>query len=109
MIIDKEQDFSDVRTELLQKVFRFSEDAFDLYQKTEGFGYFEILRTHFLLWILAPIAKILSNFIFSILSFVRYEEGEWSLFSGVLFSFVMYPVVLFLVAQFDVFRVFMKK
>ncbi|EMS84905.1 hypothetical protein [Leptospira noguchii] len=109
MIIDKEQNFSDVRTELLQKVFKFPEDAFDLYQKTEGFGYFEILRTHFLLWVLAPTAKILSNFFFSILSFIRYEEGEWSLFSGVLFSFVMYPAVLFLVIQFDVFRVFIKK
>ncbi|KAA1290868.1 hypothetical protein C4X99_11240 [Leptospira interrogans serovar Geyaweera] len=109
MIADKEQDFSDVRTELIQKVFQFPGDAFDLYQKIEGFGYYEILKTHFLLWILAPVAKILSNFFFSILSFVRYEEGEWSLFSGVLFSFVMYPTVLFLVAQFDVFRVFMKK
>ncbi|EMO07157.1 hypothetical protein LEP1GSC116_4981 [Leptospira interrogans serovar Icterohaemorrhagiae str. Verdun HP] len=64
MIADKEQDFSDVRTELIQKVFQFPGDAFDLYQKIEGFGYFEILKTHFLLWILAPVAKILSNFFF---------------------------------------------
>ncbi|EMY76705.1 hypothetical protein LEP1GSC060_3137 [Leptospira weilii serovar Ranarum str. ICFT] len=109
MIVDKEQDFSEVRTEFLQKVFQSPENAFDLYQKTEGFGYSEILRTHFLLWIFAPAVKLISNFIFSVLSFVRYDEGEWNLFSGVVFSFVMYPAVLFLVAQFDVFRIFMKK
>ncbi|EMF80601.1 hypothetical protein LEP1GSC188_3708 [Leptospira weilii serovar Topaz str. LT2116] len=109
MIIDKEQDFSEVRTLLLQKVFQSPENAFDLYRKAEGFGYFEILRTHFLLWILAPATKIISNLIFSIFSFVRYEEGEWNLFSGVVFSFVIYPVVLFLVVQLDVFRIFMKK
>ncbi|TGL92186.1 hypothetical protein EHQ76_20505 [Leptospira barantonii] len=109
MIVDKEQDFSGTRTGLLQKVFQSPETAFDLYQKTDGFGYSEIIRTHFLLWLLAPAAKIVSNFIFSILSFVRYDEGEWSLFSGVVFSFLIYPIVLFLVAQFDVFRIFMKK
>ncbi|WP_061223072.1 hypothetical protein [Leptospira weilii] len=109
MIIDKEQDFSEVRTLLLQEVFQSPENAFDLYQKAEGFGYFEILRTHFLLWILAPATKIISNLIFSIFSFVRYEEGEWNLFSGVVFSFVIYPAVLFLVVQLDVFRIFMKK
>ncbi|EMJ91935.1 hypothetical protein [Leptospira alstonii] len=109
MIVDKEQDFSEVRTEFLRKVFQSPENAFDLYQKTEGFGYSEILKTHFLLWIFAPAAKLISNFVFSILSFVRYEEGDWNLFSGVVFSFAMYPAVLFLVAQFDVFRIFMKK
>ncbi|EKR62752.1 MULTISPECIES: hypothetical protein [Leptospira] len=109
MIIDKKQDFSEVRTLLLQEVFQSPENAFNLYQKTGGFGHFEILRTHFLLWILAPATKIISNLVFSIFSFVRYEEGEWNLFSGVVFSFVIYPAVLFLVAQLDVFRIFMKK
>ncbi|RHX81197.1 hypothetical protein [Leptospira yasudae] len=109
MIVDKEQDFSEVRTGLLQKVFQSPENAYELYQKTDGFGYSEILRTHFLLWILAPAAKLISNIVFSLLSFVRYDEGEWSLFSGVVFSFVIYPAVLFLVTQFDVFRIFMKK
>ncbi|WP_078128531.1 hypothetical protein [Leptospira alexanderi] len=109
MIIDKKQDFSEVRTLLLQEVFQSPENAFNLYQKAGGFGYFEILRTHFLLWILAPTTKIISNLVFSILSFVRYDEGEWNLFSGVVFSFVIYPAVLFLVAQLDVFRIFMKK
>ncbi|EMO65177.1 hypothetical protein [Leptospira borgpetersenii] len=109
MIIDKEQDFSEVRTLLLQEVFQSPENAFNVYQKAGGFGYFEILRTHFLLWILAPATKIISNLVFSILSFVRYEEGEWNPFSGVVFSFAMYPAVLFLVAQLDVFRIFMKK
>ncbi|MCG6169559.1 hypothetical protein LFX25_17100 [Leptospira sp. FAT2] len=109
MIVDKEQDFSEVRTGLLQKVFQSPESAYELYQKTDGFGYSEILRTHFLLWILAPAAKLISNIVFSLLSFVRYDEGEWSLFSGVVFSFAIYPAVLFLVAQFDVFRIFMKK
>ncbi|MBW0432964.1 hypothetical protein [Leptospira yasudae] len=109
MIVDKEQDFSEVRTGLLQKVFQSPENAYELYQKTDGFGYSEILRMHFLLWILAPAAKLISNIVFSLLSFVRYDEGEWSLFSGVVFSFVIYPAVLFLVTQFDVFRIFMKK
>ncbi|RHX96264.1 hypothetical protein DLM76_04750 [Leptospira yasudae] len=109
MIVDKEQDFSEVRTGLLQKVFQSPENAYELYQKTDGFGYSEILRTHFLLWILAPAAKLISNIVFSLLSFVRYDEGEWSLFSGVVFSFIIYPAVLFLVTQFDVFRIFMKK
>lgn len=109
MIIDKEQDFSEVRTLLLQEVFQSPENAFNVYQKAGGFGYFEILRTHFLLWILAPATKIISNLVFSILSFIRYEEGEWNPFSGVVFSFAMYPAVLFLVAQLDVFRIFMKK
>ncbi|EQA60516.1 hypothetical protein [Leptospira alexanderi] len=109
MIIDKKQDFSEVRTLLLQEVFQSPENAFNLYQKAGGFGYFEILRTHFLLWILAPTTKIISNLVFSILSFVRYDEGEWNLFSGVVFSFVIYPAVLFLIAQLDVFRIFMKK
>ncbi|ABJ77294.1 hypothetical protein [Leptospira borgpetersenii] len=109
MIIDKEQDFSEVRTLLLQEVFQSPENAFNVYQKAGGFGYFEILRTHFLLWILAPATKIISNLVFSILSFVRYEEGERNPFSGVVFSFAMYPAVLFLVAQLDVFRIFMKK
>lgn len=77
MIIDKEQDFSEVRTLLLQKVFQSPENAFDLYRKAEGFGYFEILRTHFLLWILAPATKIISNLIFSIflLFDMRRENG----------------------------------
>ncbi|AXX16955.1 hypothetical protein [Leptospira borgpetersenii] len=109
MIIDKEQDFSEVRTLLLQEVFQSPENAFNVYQKAGSFGYFEILRTHFLLWILAPATKIISNLVFSILSFIRYEEGEWNPFSGVVFSFAMYPAVLFLVAQLDVFRIFMKK
>ncbi|AXR60092.1 hypothetical protein [Leptospira mayottensis] len=109
MIINKEQDFSEVRTLLLQEVFQSPENAFNLYQKAGGFGYFEILRTHFLLWILAPTTKIISNLVFSILSFVRYDEGEWNLFSGVVFSFIMYPTILFLVAQLDIFRIFMKK
>ncbi|WP_061209471.1 hypothetical protein [Leptospira borgpetersenii] len=109
MIIDREQDFSEVRTLLLQEVFQSPENAFNVYQKAGSFGYFEILRTHFLLWILAPATKIISNLVFSILSFIRYEEGEWNPFSGVVFSFAMYPAVLFLVAQLDVFRIFMKK
>ncbi|AVV78085.1 hypothetical protein QMM42_03535 [Leptospira santarosai] len=109
MILDKEQNFSEVRTLLLQEVFQSPENAFNLYQKAGGFGYFEILKTHFFLWILAPATKIISNFVVSIFSFVRYDEGEWNLFSGVVFSFVIYPAVLFLVAQLDVFRIFMKK
>ncbi|RHX87933.1 hypothetical protein [Leptospira stimsonii] len=109
MIVDKEQDFSDVRSGILQRIFQSPENAYEIYQKTEGFGYADILRTHFLLWILAPAGKFISNLVFSVLSFVRFDDGEWTIFSGVLFSFLIYPVVLFLVVQFDVFRVFQKK
>ncbi|PJZ54461.1 hypothetical protein [Leptospira adleri] len=109
MIVDKEQDFSDVRSDILRRIFQSPENAYEIYQKAEGFGYAEILRTHFLLWILAPAGKFISNLVFSVLSFVRFDEGEWTIFSGVLFSFLIYPVVLFLVVQFDVFRVFQKK
>ncbi|XDD50095.1 hypothetical protein AB3N59_17290 [Leptospira sp. WS92.C1] len=109
MIVDKEQDFSEIRTGILQKVFQSPEIAFEIYQKSDGFGYGEIVRTHFLLWIFAPAFKLISNFIFSILSFVRSDDGEWTVFSGVLFSFLIYPVILFLIIQFDVFRVFLKK
>ncbi|MDV6236106.1 hypothetical protein CH379_010775 [Leptospira ellisii] len=109
MITEKEQDFSEIRTGLLQRVFQSPESAFELYQKTDGFGYGEILKTHFLLWLIAPTAKLVSNLILSVLSFVRFDDGEWTIFSGIIFSFAIYPAILFVVVQLDVFRVFQKK
>ncbi|TGK01491.1 hypothetical protein EHQ53_07615 [Leptospira langatensis] len=94
---------------LLEKIFKAPQEAFDLYLRDSLLGRKELLRLHYALWALAPISKISGNVLKIILDWLFSDEVEFSLFSGVFTSILLYPVVLLVVSQLDVLRVFYKK
>ncbi|TGL62763.1 hypothetical protein [Leptospira sarikeiensis] len=94
---------------LLEKIFKAPKEAFDLYLRNPSLGRKELLRLHYALWVLAPISKIAGNAIKILWDLVFGEEVEWNLFSGVITSLIIYPVLLLLVSQYDVVRVFYRK
>ncbi|TGK07320.1 hypothetical protein EHO59_04210 [Leptospira semungkisensis] len=94
---------------LLEKIFKAPQEAFDLYLRDSLLGRKELLRLHYALWILAPISKISGNVIKIILDWLFSDEVEFTLFSGVFTSFLLYPLILIVVSQLDVVRVFYKK
>ncbi|MFB5650897.1 YIP1 family protein [Leptospira wolffii] len=94
---------------LLEKIFKSPQDAFDQYLRDSSLGRKELLRLHFALWVLAPVSKVAGNIIKIAWDFVFADSIEWNIFSGALTSFVLYPVLLLIVSQLDVVRVFYKK
>ncbi|TGK20989.1 hypothetical protein EHO61_03790 [Leptospira fluminis] len=94
---------------LLEKLFRAPEEAFDLYLREPSLGRKELVRLHFALWILAPISKFIGNLFRIIIEWIFYDEVSSSFFSGLVGSFLVYPLVLFVVFQLDVLRVFYRR
>ncbi|MGJ4745529.1 hypothetical protein ACQV5M_04130 [Leptospira sp. SA-E8] len=94
---------------LLEKIFRAPTEAFDLYLRNASLGRKELLRLHYALWVLAPISKIAGNLIKIILDLIFGDEVDLNPFSGVITSLIIYPVLLLVVSQYDVVRVFYRK
>lgn len=94
---------------LLERLFKSPQDAFDLYLRDSSLGRRELLRLHFALWVLAPVSKIFGNGLKIVWDLIFSDEVEYNLFSGAIASFLIYPVLLLLVSQLDVVRVFYRK
>lgn len=88
---------------LLSDIFSSPQDAFENYQKSSHFSRFDLIRIHLFLFLWAPIFKFLHNLFFT---FVGNKYWNWEapnkLTDGLTTSFVIYPVVLFLVYHFDI-------
>lgn len=98
------------RLELLRNIFRAPHEAYELFLNSRHLGKKEIFRTHFTLWLFAPIGKILYN----ILSELFRTVFQGQVFhphpmSGTLKAWIIYPVFLFLVYQMDAIRMYYKK
>ncbi|EQA35315.1 hypothetical protein LEP1GSC047_1235 [Leptospira inadai serovar Lyme str. 10] len=107
--IESVSEVDKAKLSLLERLFRSPEEAFDLYLREPLLGRKELFRLHYALWILGPIAKFSSNLIRIAFEWIFAEEVSTSFFSGVLASIVVYPIILFVVFQLDVLRVFYRK
>lgn len=103
-------DSTDNRIQILSDIFSAPHNAFEFYLNDENAKRSDILKIHFSLWLLAPVSKFLLNLLMSILGNVS-AEGSLSqkLFSGLLSSFIIYPAVIFVIANLDSLRVYYKK
>ncbi|MCE9499241.1 MAG: hypothetical protein K8R21_01830 [Leptospira sp.] len=97
-------------SQLVVDIFFAPHEAFEEYLSTETVGRRELLTLHFLLWMIAPLFKIVSNLIILLFNtFVQDPNYQGKIFSGVLSSFLIYPAVIFIVSILDILRVYYRK
>ncbi len=94
---------------LLEKIFKTPQEAFDLYLRDSALGRKELLRLHYALWVVAPVAKMIGNIVKIVLDWIASEEIDFNIFSGAVTSFLIYPILLLVISQLDVVRVFYRK
>ena len=58
------------------------------------------LKIHYQLWMIAPVVKIIHNLIWKVWSLIA-ADGNFRIFSGVITSFLIYPVLLGIVYLMD--------
>ena len=103
-------DSIDSRIQILSELFSAPHNAFEFYLNDEHAKKSDILRIHFSLWLIAPISKIVSNLTMSFIgSFTTEGSFSQKIFSGTVTSFIVYPVVLFIIVNLDALRVYYKK
>ncbi|MBE7413178.1 MAG: hypothetical protein L6Q54_14015 [Leptospiraceae bacterium] len=106
----KENDSTDNKLRILSDIFSAPHNAYEMYLNDETIGKSDLLRIHLTIWVFAPISKFLLNLI---LSFTDSSPMDFSffqkLFSGLPTSFIIYPLVIFVVVNLDSLRVYYKK
>lgn len=106
----KGSDSTNNRIQILSDIFSAPHNAFEFYLNDENAKKSDILKIHFSLWLLAPISKFLLNLFMSIIGIGSAESSlTQKLFSGLLSSFIIYPLVIFIISNLDSLRVYYKK
>jgi hypothetical protein len=88
-----EKEFSEIhtKTKILQEIFSIPLDLFDFFL-SNSIKKIEIIFLHLILWIHAPICKLLLNYL-TLFYFQSSElESNIKLTDGLIFSFLIYPL-----------------
>ncbi len=101
---------ADNRVQILSDLFSAPHNAFEFYLNDEHAKRSDILKIHFSLWLFAPISKLLFNLVIGFVGGSSIEGNFFQkIFSGLIYSFAIYPATIFVIANLDSLRVYYKK